>query len=156
STITHNAAVVGGGVAFEAFDSSSRDLFRNTIVAGNQAASGPDVNGNVTSLGYNLIGQTDGSTGWLGTDHTGTGANPLDPQLGPLQDNGGRTPTHALLLGSPAIGMGDPAVQTTTDQRGSVRVYGHSTDIGAFETEDAVSFRLAAPSQVTAGVPFSV
>jgi hypothetical protein len=31
-----------------------------------------------------------------------------DPILGPLQDNGGPTFTHALLTGSPAINAGDP------------------------------------------------
>ena len=38
----------------------------NTIVAGNTAStSGPDVNGTFTSEGNNLIGKTDGSTGWV-------------------------------------------------------------------------------------------
>jgi len=32
-----------------------------------------------------------------------------DPVLGPLQDNGGPTLTHALLPGSPAVNAGDPA-----------------------------------------------
>ena len=34
--------------------------------------------------------------------------NNTDPMLGPLQDNGGPTLTHALLTGSPAIDAGDP------------------------------------------------
>ena len=33
-----------------------------------------------------------------------------DPVLGPLQDNGGPTFTHALLPDSPAIDAGDPSL----------------------------------------------
>jgi hypothetical protein len=49
----------------------------------------------------------------------GTNTNPIDPLLGPLQNNGGPTQTMALLPGSPAIGHGDNAKAPTTDQRGS-------------------------------------
>ena len=51
------------------------------------AANGPDVFGAVLSLGNNLIGQTDGSTGWLTlgqlSDITGTNANPEESRPGP-------------------------------------------------------------------------
>ncbi len=61
----------------------------------------------------------------------------LDPQLGPLQFNGGRTLTHALLRGSPAIGMGNNSANRLYDQRGAgyPRTTGAtmSTDIGAFQ-----------------------
>ena len=64
-----------------------------------------------------------------------------------LQDNGGPTPTHALLPGSPAIGAiptadctwdddGDPLTSEgplLTDQRGIARPQGSACDIGAFE-----------------------
>jgi len=64
--------------------------------------------------------------------------------LGPLQDNGGPTFTHALLVGSPAIDAGDPNFDPnsftpplTTDQRGSgfPRVANGRIDIGAFEVQ---------------------
>src|SRR5262249_31665131 len=42
----------------------------NTIVAGNAAAARPDVSGGVASLGNNLIGASDGSSGWVGADLT--------------------------------------------------------------------------------------
>jgi hypothetical protein len=53
------------------------------------------------------------------------------PNLGPLQDNGGSTRTHALLAGSPALeaGAGCPA----KDQRGVDRPQGSACDIGALE-----------------------
>ena len=59
--------------------------------------------GTVTSLGYNL--SSDDGGGYL----IGPGDQiNTDPTLGPLQDNGGPTFTHALLPGSPAIDAGGP------------------------------------------------
>ncbi|MGA7397359.1 MAG: choice-of-anchor Q domain-containing protein [Solirubrobacterales bacterium] len=60
-----------------------------------------------------------------------------DPLLGPLQDNGGQTRTHALLAGSPAIGTGaDGTVPgdacPATDQNGRERPTG-ACDIGAVQ-----------------------
>lgn len=61
-----------------------------------------------------------------------------DPLLGSLQDNGGPTFTHALLLGSPAIDAGGSST-LATDQRGAgfPRIVGASVDIGAFELGDS-------------------
>lgn len=58
-----------------------------------------------------------------------------DPMLGPLADNGGRTRTHALLDGSPAIDSGNNAHNFLYDQRGPgfPRVKGIRADIGAYE-----------------------
>ncbi len=58
-----------------------------------------------------------------------------DPLLGPLQNNGGPTPTMALGLNSPAIDQGDKALAPPTDQRGFPRYLGDSgtVDIGAYE-----------------------
>jgi hypothetical protein len=114
----------------------------------------------VISLGFNLVGQADGSTGWRATDRTGTGSAPLDPRLGPLQDNGGPTRTHALLAGSPAIAAGDSALNGTPDQRGTLRnrftALRPGPDIGAFEAQDAVRFRVVAPAVAARGEPFAV
>jgi CSLREA domain-containing protein len=59
----------------------------------------------------------------------------VDPLLGPLQDNGGPTWTHALLPGSPAIDAGENAACLALDQRGVQRPQpeGGTCDIGAFE-----------------------
>ena len=54
-----------------------------------------------------------------------------DPLLGPLQNNGGRTFTHALLNGSPAINAGVDNGGVDLDQRGYLRA--GTNDIGAFE-----------------------
>ncbi len=80
--------------------------------------------------------------------------------LGPLRDNGGETPTMALLDGSAAINAGDPAIPASdpdpaTDQRGSTRVSGGRSDCGAYEK--AVPPRLSGvgfdTSSVAEGVP---
>jgi hypothetical protein len=156
--VLNTAQATGGGIWVDVFQNNHGRIFpRNTIVAGNgTAGSGPDVNGPVLSLGYNLVGKTDGSTGWVGSDHTGSSADPLDPKLGPLRDNGGPTPTHAVLVGSPAIAAGDPGLGYTLDQRGTARAFVLYPDVGAFQAQSAVSFRLVAPPEVTSGEPFDL
>jgi hypothetical protein len=134
---------------YPVFVGSSAQLV-NTLVAlnyvgtagnGGSAGVGPDLAGSFTSLGYNLIGQTNGSTGFtngVNADLAGAAANPLDPLLGPLASNDGPTPTMALLHGSPALEAGGDAVlgapyNLTTDQRGFPREARGHVDIGAFE-----------------------
>jgi len=111
---------------------------RNTIIAGNTGSGSPDVSGSLTSQGHNLIGDGSGGSGFVATDLVGTSASPVDPKLGPLQDNGGPTQTMALLPGSPAIDAGDNAFAPGPyDQRGPgfPRVVNGKIDIGAFEVQ---------------------
>jgi hypothetical protein len=122
---------------------------RNTIVAGNSAAiSWPDLEGKLTSSGSNLIGNTTGGSGYAATDLLN-----VNPYLAPLQNNGGPTPTLALLPGSPAIDAGDPTQLGIADQRGIVRAGG--VNIGAFQAS-ASAFVLSAPSSGTGGIPFTL
>ncbi|MEO8433388.1 MAG: choice-of-anchor Q domain-containing protein, partial [Pyrinomonadaceae bacterium] len=58
---------------------------------------GPNVDGNVTSAGHNLIGVATEATGFSGVGDQ-LGANPM---LAALADNGGPTQTMALTPGSP-------------------------------------------------------
>jgi hypothetical protein len=165
-TITGNTALgtntsfTGGGGLFLLPNSNEYAVVRNTLIAGNSSATtSPDVHGTVISLGYNLVGAADGSTGWRSNDVLGTASAPIDAVLGPLQDNGGPTPTHALLFGSPAILRGDPALGGSPDQRGTPRVHSGvnpPVDVGAFDETVIHSFRLDAPDEVVAGVPFTV
>ena len=89
----------------------------------------------IMSQGYNV--SSDDGAGYLNgpSDQINT-----DPQLGPLQDNGGPTFTHALLPGSPAIDAGDPNFvgPPDYDQRGPGydRVRGGRIDIGSFEVQN--------------------
>ncbi|MEM9773689.1 MAG: choice-of-anchor Q domain-containing protein [Chloroflexota bacterium] len=58
--------------------------------------------------------------------------------LGPLQDNGGPTWTHALLPGSAAIDAAVADPEITTDQRGVARPQGNAPDVGAIEAKSLV------------------
>jgi hypothetical protein len=131
-TIAGNSAGLDGGGIDNA---ESSVTLANTIVAENTASTGPDVFGSVTSLGYNLIGNTSGGSGFVGTDILNE--NPL---LAPLGSYGGPTQTMALLPGSPAIHAGsdsfppaDEITVPTTDQRGVARP-SMAIDIGAFQS----------------------
>jgi hypothetical protein len=112
--------------------------------AGNTGA--PDLHGAFSSLGYNLLGRTDGSSGFtngVNGDIAGSASAPVDPVLGPLADNGGPTFTMALLHGSPALDAGADALLhepywLRNDQRGFHRQSGSHVDIGAFESKGRV------------------
>src|SRR5213079_790602 len=90
--------------------------------------------GTVTSHGYNLSSDDGGGVLTGPGDQINT-----DPMLGPLQDNGGPTFTHALLPGSPAINAGDSSFTPPPfyDQRGPGfdRVVNGRIDIGSFEVQ---------------------
>src|SRR5262249_41823713 len=57
----------------------------------------------------------------------------IDPQLGPLQNNGGPTFTHAITRVSPAFQKGQ--CSQATDQRGIRRLNRPICDIGAYELD---------------------
>ena len=148
STISNNEAIQGGGLAIFGFFAA-----RNTIIAGNSAIIGADLDGDLGSLGNNLIGNSNGGTGYAPSDLLN-----VNPLLGLLQDNGGPTLTHALLPGSPAIDAGDNTDAPEFDQRGLPRITGNRTDIGAFEVQPgpAASFYLYVPESVFTGAPFDL
>jgi hypothetical protein len=75
---------------------------------------------------------------------TNTGVFTTNPLVGPLVDNGGPTPTMALLPGSPSVNAGDPAVAPATDQRGAPRVFGTNLYLGAVQFQAG-----SAPSVLT-------
>ena len=117
-----------------------------SIIANNVAGTGPDVGDYFVSGGYNLIGKGDGSLSFSNGvmhDLVGSIASPINPLLGPLQNNGGPTPTVALATNSPAIDQGN-SFGLTTDQRGAPRPFdypsianadgGDGSDIGAYES----------------------
>jgi predicted outer membrane repeat protein len=132
STVTGNSAPSGGGIYNEQLSGLE---ISNTLL--NAGALGENIfnnGGTVTSDGYNL--SSDDGGGYL--NGPGDQIN-IDPLLGPLQDNGGETFTHALLPGSPAIDAGDPNFSPPpfNDQRGCPfdRVSNGRMDIGSFETQ---------------------
>lgn len=139
STIAFNKATgVGpsgvGGISV--FYKGELSLY-STIVSNNTEGSA-----NVPSDLYNsmslpaTLGGDSSLIGHANVSLTGITVSSADPQLGPLQANGGPTFTRALMPGSPAIGLGNNGANAIHDQRG----VGHprstgalTTDIGAFE-----------------------
>jgi uncharacterized repeat protein (TIGR01451 family) len=128
----------GGGI----FKDGGTVTLTNSTLANN---SGADCGllSPVTDGGYNLDG--DGSCGLTAASDK----NNVDPQLGPLQGNGGPTPTMALASTSPAIdaipaGTNGCGTAISTDQRGVPRPQGAGCDMGAYESGDVAMQSLTA------------
>ncbi|MEO7936462.1 MAG: choice-of-anchor Q domain-containing protein, partial [Dokdonella sp.] len=129
---------VGGGVYN---DTGSRFVAVNSLFTSNTILDAPipdNCNGLLEVYGYNLF---DNITGCTFAGNGGAGWDFIaGNSVGPLQDNGGPTLTHALLAGSEAIdattaqGCIDQNLNPLqTDQRGLPRVIGLRCDVGAFE-----------------------
>jgi hypothetical protein len=135
--IVNNSTVFGNTYNGIYISGSAAGNLTNTIVASNSGGD-IDVSGTLALASHNLIGNAATSGGILnGVNGNIVGVNPM---LGPLQNNGGMTMTHAPLTGSPAINSGDNALSTgATDQRGVgfPRIVGGIVDIGAFELSGA-------------------
>ena len=124
--------------------------FKDTIVAGNVATPAGNCAGTGTfvSAGFNLE-----SANSCVFNATGDLVN-TDPLLGPVQNNGGPTPTQALPAGSPAVDAGDctdlAGQPLTIDQRGVARPQptGGKCDIGAYELAPSSPPPPSAPAAV--------
>ena len=158
----------GGGVFIDTSSGfASVNLF-TAIVAGNDANGSPnDIGGSVELTFHSLVGDA-GSAGGLtdGVDGNivgdgGTGVLPLASIVGPLQNNGGPTPTRALADGSPAIDagvdqnqiQGEDGLPFPFDQRGAgfARVIDGDDDGEA--RIDMGAFEAAKPPSPFAGGP---
>jgi hypothetical protein len=134
STISGNSANGVGGGIWNTGNNAALEIANTILNTGTAGANLVNDSGTVTSYGYNL--SNDNGGGFL----TGPGDQiNTTPMLGPLQDNGGPTFTHELLIGSPAINAGDPNFTPPPDfdQRGSgfLRVYDVRIDIGSLELQ---------------------
>ena len=152
SSLTLNNSTVTGNTINNASGSggigvlSGSVTIKNSIIIGNVKNGGTgqeDCSGTITSQGYNLVGSG------TGCPSSGTGdlttSNPANELSATLADNGGPTPTHALLPGSAAIDQiangtnecGQAANGGNQDQRGISRPQSCECDIGAYEFEAA-------------------
>jgi hypothetical protein len=140
----------GGGI----YNESGVLVLKSTIVAANTATLDlfngefADIlsDGWTISHGFNRVGSASGLI-FSGTgDQFNITAAAL--KLGPLQDNGGPTFTHALLCGSPALDAGDNKDAPATDQRGFARIVGGVIDIGAYEASNTAP-SITCPAPIT-------
>jgi hypothetical protein len=91
------------------------------------ANAGGNCGAALVSDGHNL--SSDATCGLFGAGDLMS----IDPELGPLQNNGGSTNTLALAALSPAVDAGADAGCPATDQRGVPRPQGTHCDVGAYE-----------------------
>jgi len=144
-TLSGNGAHAGAAIANNA---SGPVTVVNSILANpsiSLSLPGGNCSGTITDDGHNIDdGTTCGFTGTGCAATTGTSFCSTNPQLGPLQDNGGPTQTIALEAGSPAINAGDETIcaappVNNLDQRGVVRPGAGATNcsIGAYEFNSA-------------------
>jgi parallel beta-helix repeat protein len=149
STVSGNRANEGAGIYLESSEDadeiSNSTIARNTatgfaggiqrgpaelrgsIVAGNLAPVGPDLNGPFAfPASFSIIGDTSDAT----IDNEGGNLLGVDPKLKPLKNNGGPTDTHALKK-SPAKNKLPKSETPKSDQRGAKRK--GKGDIGAYE-----------------------
>ena len=143
STLAGNTCPLHGGGISNARAGSAPAVvdIGNTILKRGTAGENIDnSNGSVTSHGYSISDDNGGGVLIGPGDQINT-----DSMLGRLQDNGGPTFTHALLLGSPAIDTGDPNFTPPPffDQRGPGfdRVVNGRIDKGSFELQAGTSLR---------------
>ena len=150
STLSGNTAIGGRGHAIDSGSSGTATIESSTLArgpssgflvsgTGTYAFSNSIVDGScevpVPSLGGNL--EAPGNR--CGFEDPPRGATALRMRLAPLAMNGGRTATHGLAPGSPAIDGGLLANCEATDQRGATRpLEGNDTppaecDVGAVE-----------------------
>jgi predicted outer membrane repeat protein len=147
-TFSKNTALFGGAIDNETDAAVS---VTNCTLSAN-STSGIAVSLGTLNIQNTIIADSTGGADCTSTSPLGVNTHNLikdgscspmlsgNPMLGPLQNNGGTTPTMALLPGSPAIDAGDDSVVgaplgLTTDQRGPgfPRKVGAHVDIGAFE-----------------------
>src|SRR5262249_54305759 len=131
STLSGNSGTNGGAINNRL---GTLEIKSTILKRGESGSNIVNDSGTLTSDGYNL--SSDDGSGYL----VGPGDQiNTDPMLGPLQDNGGPTFTHALLPGSPAIDAGDPKFTPPPhyDQRGPDfwRVRNGRIDSGSFEVQ---------------------
>ena len=133
-TLAENEALTATALFTPGTSAAATRLIKNTLVEGD--CGGPPFD----SDGHNI--ESPGDT--CGFDQQSDQPAEADLDLGPLEDNGGPTRTHALSLSSVALDQ-IPELECldfadeplSTDQRGEPRPAGprSACDVGAFELQ---------------------
>lgn len=124
--VGNSADNAGGGIN----STGGAVRIENTLLAGNDAPTGPNCATDLVSDGHNLIGSRKDCNV---SGETNTNVIASEPDIDVLTVNAAQTFTHPLLPGSPAIGRATCLL--TTDQTGGDRPTEGGCDIGAFETD---------------------
>jgi len=130
-TLTH-CTVVGDGTDMRSISNWGPLTASNTLID----SGCKNGRTSISSTGYNIESPGDSCGFDQPTDQVNVST--ADLKLGPLQDNGGPTETHALGEGSVAINLIPEAMcEVDEDQRGVERPQGPTCDVGAVEMEGA-------------------
>jgi predicted outer membrane repeat protein len=162
STFSENSAIKGGGLYTNGINPSLLRINHSTFAYNIATETSGDVNnrrwgGGGINVGGNadikntLFTQNSSIDCQLenGMSYTTSGVVDSDgecapyitepnPEIGPLSDNGGSTPTHALLPISPLIDVLSDCAGITDDQRDIPRPLGFGCDPGSYEFEPIV------------------
>ncbi len=136
-TFTGNSSPGFGGAVH--FDNADNVVMENVILYDNSAPTGADLyrNGGTVNASHCIIGSSAANSG-NAINGTSLNISTSDPLLEALADNGGPTFTHAIGVGSPAIGAGTSTGAPTLDQRGYARI--GAIDIGAYQANGVPSW----------------
>jgi len=123
-------AIIAGNLAYDKFThATSTDNCSSAITV-----TGPDLTDGSDCTGFTVHG---------------------DPQLGPLQDNGGPTDTQLPAAASPAVDAGGDSTCAASDQRGVPRPQGAHCDIGAVERTTPTAGTPSVSNLTTTGASLS-
>ena len=141
-TVTRNSAPDGANIAASGSTTLSRTIIAQPIGSGTNCGLLPGapvwVSPIITNNGFS----------WFGDDTCEAGSNDIvdpggDPQLGPLADNGGLTPTRLPAISSPVVGL-VPITDCPLagDQRETPRPSGLACEAGAVEIAEGMTYQL--------------
>jgi predicted outer membrane repeat protein len=133
-TFSGNSASTSGNAIYNNGENNgaASPTLRNVILWEAAGAEVVSVNGaGNTAIAYSVV------QGGCPAGSSCTNLISTSPLLGPLQNNGGFTPTLMPDLGSSAIDAGNDGTCEAADQRGVIRPKGAHCDIGSVERQAA-------------------
>ena len=146
TTVANNGSDTGAGIFVDPAAAPGNVSLGSSIVSGNLTSGAVEadcavgtvasVTGTITSAGWNIAGDSSCGNANVGDQSS------VNPQLGPLQNNGGPTATLLPALTSPAIGNGGPNCPSL-DQREVPRPSSGCTSGAVQVTEGTAGYFMA-------------